>query len=103
MSYYGSALPDLLGLAEHPGVDQVPPTEVTARQLHHFGLADRFLGHPTVEQIRDILVQQDNVTFETYDADHAFDNDDFYLYDGAASALAWQRTLAFLEQHLPVG
>jgi len=103
VSYYGSALPELLGLAEHPGVDQVPPTEFTARQLHHFGLADRFLGRPTVEQIRDILVRQDNVTFETYDADHAFDNDDFFLYDGAASALAWQRTLAFLEQHLPIG
>jgi carboxymethylenebutenolidase len=44
------------------------------------------------------------VWFETYDgANHAFDNADFVMHHPEASALAWQRSLAFLGEHLPVG
>jgi carboxymethylenebutenolidase len=44
------------------------------------------------------------VRFETYEgADHAFDNPDFALHHPQASALAWQRTLSFLNEHLAVG
>jgi carboxymethylenebutenolidase len=104
VSYYGSALSELLGLAEEPapGVPVVGAGAVTATSLHHFGLADRFLGRPMVERIRDTLSPQEQVRFETYDgADHAFDNDDFHLYDADASALAWQRTADFLAERLP--
>jgi carboxymethylenebutenolidase len=55
-----------------------------------------------VESIRDVLSPQDTVTFETYEADHAFDNDDFHLYDADSSATAWSRTEAWLAEHLPV-
>ena len=76
---------------------------MSAPSLHHFGLADRFLGRPMVEQIRDTLSPLEQVTFETYeDADHAFDNEDF-MHHAQASALAWERTVAFLARHLPAG
>jgi carboxymethylenebutenolidase len=104
VSYYGSGLPELLGLAPpEPGVPVLDPASVTAASLHHFGLADSFLSRPTVEKIRDTLNAFDQVDFETYEgADHAFDNDDFHLYDADASALAWKRTAEFLRTRLPV-
>ena len=102
VSYYGSALPELLGLAEQPGVDVVDPAEVAMPSLHHFGAADSFLERPVVEAVRDVLVRQPSVTFELYeDGDHAFDNDEFPLYGAEESALAWQRTADFLARHLP--
>ena len=94
VSYYGSGLPDLLGLAP----------SVTAPSLHHFGLADDYIPADTVGRIRDAVTAGGSVVqFETYEgANHAFDNDDFFLHDAGASALAWDRTLHFLGEHLPV-
>ena len=95
VSYYGSALPDLLGLAP----------QVTAPSLHHFGSADDYIPVESVERIREaVTAGGTEVQFETYEgANHAFDNDDFFLFHGSASALAWERTLGFLGEHLPVG
>jgi carboxymethylenebutenolidase len=96
VSYYGSALPDLLDLAP----------QVTAPSLHHFGTADSYIDADARERIRDAVTSAPGgpVVFETYEgADHAFDNDDFPLHDPQASATAWARTLAFLAEHLPVG
>jgi carboxymethylenebutenolidase len=96
VSYYGSALPDLLHLAPN----------VSAASLYHFGLADQFLDNATVERIREAVTSAPGgpVRFETYEgADHAFDNPDFALHHPQASALAWQRTLSFLNEHLAVG
>jgi carboxymethylenebutenolidase len=103
VSYYGSALPELLGLAPPwPGVPVLDPGSVSAPSLHHFGLIDQFLGRPMVEQIRDTLSPLEQVAFETYEgADHAFDNPDFPLHNAQASALAWERTVAFLGTHMP--
>ena len=42
VSYYGSALPNLLGLAP----------DVTSPSLHHFGTADAYIPPETVERIR---------------------------------------------------
>ena len=93
VSYYGSSIPDLLPLAD----------QVTAPSLHHFGLADSFIEPEKVVQVRD-AVAGDDVEFETYEgADHAFDNPDFHYHHPEASALAWERTVAFLGRHLPVG
>jgi carboxymethylenebutenolidase len=94
VSYYGSALPGLLHLAP----------DVTAPSLHHFGLADDYIPADTVEQIREaVTAGPAQVQFESYPgANHAFDNDDFFLFDEAASTLAWERTLRFLGDHLPV-
>jgi len=94
VSYYGSAIPDLLDLAP----------QVTAPSLHHFGTADAYIDGATVERIRVAVTAGDaTVEFETYEgANHAFDNSDFVLHHPDASALAWQRTLAFLARELPV-
>jgi carboxymethylenebutenolidase len=95
VSYYGSSLPNLLHL--------VP--QVRAPSLHHFGLADDFLIPEVVETVRAAVVAGPaDVRFETYDgANHAFDNSDYGLHHPEASALAWQRTLEFLHERLPVG
>ncbi|RYC05274.1 dienelactone hydrolase family protein [Nocardioides zhouii] len=98
VSYYGSALPDLLGVVEaDPRVTVVGPEAVTAPSLHQFGMTDQFLTRPVVEQIQGLLEPLPNVTWHGYEtADHAFDNPDFFLYDAEASRLAWERTSAWL-------
>ncbi len=105
VSYYGSALPDLLGVVEaDPRVTVVGPEAVTAPSLHQFGMTDQFLTRPVVEQIRALLEPLPNVTWFGYEtADHAFDNPDFFLHDADASQLAWRRTSDWLAEHLTRG
>lgn len=92
VSYYGSALPGL--------VDTV---EVKAPSLHHFGLADSFIDTETVRRIEAAVTAKAATTFHTYDgADHAFDNPDLQWHHPEASAEAWERTVAFLGEHLPL-
>ncbi|MDO9379166.1 MAG: dienelactone hydrolase family protein [Nocardioidaceae bacterium] len=91
VSYYGSALPDLLHLADR----------VTAPSLHHVGTSDAYLGAEAVEKIR-AAVDGPHTRFETYEgADHAFDNPMPAFHHADASARAWQTTAAFLGEHLP--
>jgi carboxymethylenebutenolidase len=55
-----------------------------------------------VERITQVLVGRPDVRVETYSgADHAFDNPDFSMHHPEASALAWERTVAFLADRLP--
>lgn len=105
VSYYGSALPELVGVVEDdPRVAPVGPEAVTAPSLHHFGMADQFLTRPVVEQVQQRLEPLPNVTWFSYEtADHAFDNADFFLHDAEASALAWRRTSEWLAEHLTRG
>ena len=91
VSYYGSALPELLELAP----------QVRCPSLHHFGLADDYIPATEVARIREAVTAGGDVVFETYEgANHAFDNDDLFLHDAPSSRLAWERTLAFLRRHL---
>lgn len=106
VSYYGSALPELLGIEPFDPSEVtlavIEPGEVSAPSLHHWGLADSFVSQPVVEQICFLLRTQPHVTVETYEGGgHAFDNDDFMFYDAALADLAWHRTLAFLAEQLP--
>ncbi len=98
VSYYGSALPDLLGVGEpDPRVTVVGPEGVRAPSLHHFGMADQFLTRPVVEEVQGLLEPLPHVTWHGYEtADHAFDNPDFFLHDPDASRLAWERTSSWL-------
>ena len=90
VSYYGSALPNLLDLAP----------AVTAPSLHHVGEADSYLPMDVVGRVRD-AVDGEDVEFHTYPgADHAFDNTRPEFHHPEASALAWQRTLDFLDRQL---
>ena len=105
VSYYGSALPDLLGVVDpDPRVTVVGAEAVTAPSLHQFGMTDQFLTRPVVEQIQALLEPLPNVTWFGYEtADHAFDNPDFFLHDPETSRVAWERTSTWLAEHLTRG
>ena len=91
VSYNGSALPGLVDVVE-----------VQAPSLHHFGLADSFIDTETVRRIEAAVTAKAATTFHTYDgADHAFDNPDMPWHHPEASSAAWDRTVAFLAEHLP--
>jgi carboxymethylenebutenolidase len=93
VSYYGSTLPDLLDLAPR----------VTCPSLYHFGAADSYLDGPVIQAItRAVTADGRPATVELHDgADHAFDNDDFFLHHPDASRRAWGTTLGFLGEYLP--
>jgi carboxymethylenebutenolidase len=88
VSYYGSALPRLLDLT------------VDAPSLHHFGEADDYLGPDVVDQIVKTVDGPENEIHRYPGAGHAFDNPLPAFHHAEASALAWQRTTAFLSSHL---
>ncbi|MDO5502004.1 MAG: dienelactone hydrolase family protein [Actinomycetia bacterium] len=96
VSYYGSALPSLLGLAEH----------VDCPSLHHFGTSDSYIPMEQVEQIREAVTaggSREQVRFELHDgADHAFDNPSPMFHHEQASERAWEQTTSFLSETLPV-
>ena len=91
VSYYGSALPNLLDLA--PKVDAV--------SLHHFGDADDYLSPATVDQIVAAVHSPDNEIYRYPGAGHAFDNPMPAFHHPEAAALAWSRTESFLSRRLP--
>ena len=94
VSYYGSSLPQLLDLAPR----------VTCPSLHHFGTADDFLDAEAVAAITSAVTAEGRpARVELHEgANHAFDNDDFVLHHPEASRRAWETTVAFLREHLPV-
>jgi carboxymethylenebutenolidase len=94
VSYYGSAIPGLLHLAD----------SVTVPSLHHFGLSDDYIDADTVEAVRKaVTAGNDAVVFETHDeANHAFDNPHFMNFHESASGNAWESTERFLAEWLPV-
>ncbi|WP_353950048.1 dienelactone hydrolase family protein [Knoellia sp. S7-12] len=93
VSYYGSALPSLLGLAP----------DVTTPSLHHFGDSDDYIPMDTVREIEQaVTAGHDDVTFVTHPgADHAFDNPSPMFHHEGASQEAWAKTVAWLREHLP--
>lgn len=92
VSYYGSALPGLLGVAD----------QVDCPQLHHFGESDSFIAAEQVAAIRTAVEAGGKAEFHTYPgADHAFDNPLPVFHHAAASEAAWPRTVEFLQRTLP--
>jgi carboxymethylenebutenolidase len=93
VSYYGSALPQLL--------DLVP--KVTCPSLHHFGTADDYIPIETVQTISAaVTAGSPPAEVELHEgANHAFDNPDFAFHHRQASEQAWQQTLSFLRKELP--
>lgn len=92
VSYYGSALPQLLELA--PRVDMP--------SLHHFGSDDAYIDADSVARIRQAVTANPQTEFYTYPgAGHAFDNPHPAFHHPEASRQAWDRTAEFLTRHLP--
>ncbi|TCO51531.1 carboxymethylenebutenolidase [Kribbella antiqua] len=86
VSYYGSALPQLLELAPN----------VTSASLHHFGDDDAYLP------VDDIVGALGDAEIHRYPgAGHAFDNPMPAFHHAEASELAWRRTVEFLSRQLP--
>lgn len=82
-----------------------PSAEDAARikaplQLHYAGMDERInAGWPRYEE----ALKAAGVRYEAHvypGTQHGFNNDTTPRYDAAAAALAWQRTLAFFNQHL---
>ena len=84
-SYYGGGTPTL--------VDRTPVVPM----LMHYGEHDHAIPLADVEQLRAAWPQ---VTFHIYDAQHGFNCDQRASFHAASAALAEERTLAFLGQHL---
>jgi carboxymethylenebutenolidase len=87
VSYYGGELPSKAGLVSHCPV------------LAHFGTRDKTIPIEGVNIFTKAQADADPaVVTHIYEADHGFNCDARGQYDGDAAALAWQRTLAFLDQ-----
>jgi carboxymethylenebutenolidase len=94
VSYYGS------GVAG--GLDQAGA--VTCPVIFHFGDNDPYLPNEQVDAIRASVGDRPDVEIHVQaGAGHAFDNHEAAMFwNEAAAAAAWERTVAFLQQHLPV-
>lgn len=93
------AVVDFYGI--HPKV-VIDPARVKAPVLGHFGRKDRGCPPESGFALRDAVnAVGGRMEVHEYDAGHAFFNDARpQRYDADAAALAWDRTLAFLTQHL---
>lgn len=93
VSWYGSALPDLL--------DAGPA--VTAPSLHHFGLSDDYLRPDVVARMEATLTAAGATVLTYAGAGHAFDNPAPEFHSADASRAAWGATVAWLAEHAPTG
>ena len=92
--YYGSAINDMLGQVG----DLDCPT------MFHYGTKDPWIPADKIAEVEAAVAGRPGVEFYRYDAGHAFSNWDApSLYDEAAAAQAWDRTLGFLGRHLGDG
>jgi len=93
VSYYGSALPNLLDSA----------ADVRAPSLHHFGLGDAYIPAETVQRIqRAVTAGPAAATVFTYDdAGHAFDNPLPDFHHAEAARQAWDNTVTWLSRIAP--
>jgi len=69
--------------------------------LGHFATKDRWINKAMVEDF-EAAMSEAGKTYEVfwYDANHAFANPTGARYDAADARLAWQRTMAYLEEQL---
>jgi carboxymethylenebutenolidase len=77
---------------------------LTAPVLGHYGTQDQMYPADAAREQQEQIRRESgaDVTFEFYEAGHAFHNDENTLgtYSPDDAALAWQRTVAFLHQQL---
>lgn len=95
VSYYGSGVAGNLDQAD----------EISCPILFHFGGSDPYLPSEDSQAVADRFadVEQATVLIQP-DAGHAFDNHLNPMFSNPpAAAAAWEATVAFLTEHLPVG
>jgi len=97
------AQPDRIrGLVSYYGLGEVEPGKRLPPILGHFAEDDEFEALADVRSTEQKLVESGGVAqFHVYSrTKHWFDEPSRPEFDKAASALAWQRTLDFLDTHL---
>ena len=93
VSYYGSGVPGML--------EQLDNIECPA--LFHFGDVDSYIPKDQVDSVVAAVAGRDGISVNIEHAGHAFDNHESAMfYDEAAATAAWPKTVAFLQEHLPV-
>ena len=94
VSYYGSAIPDALGLAG----------QVRCPILFHFGGSDDRIPVDKQEAVRNAFAHHPGTEFHVHEgAGHAFDNhNSAVMHHERASREAWAETADFLKRTLPV-
>lgn len=85
VSYYGGGNTQLVG------------KPATAPLMFHYGLKDT---HITAADRAAVASANPDAPLYEYEADHGFNCDRRDSYDAASAAVAWQRTLAFLAEHV---
>ena len=91
MSYYGSGINDMLGMAP----------QIECPMLFHFGERDPYIPTEQIDAVEQAMAGHADVAVERYDAGHAFSNWDApTFYRQQPADLAWERTLAFLAEQL---
>ena len=95
VSYYGSAVPDLLSMAD----------QVTCPILFHFGTGDAYLPLARAEEVRTAFGSRPDAEVHLHQgAGHAFDNSFAPQFSQPKHAqVAWEQTVGFLRRYLPVG
>lgn len=90
--YYGSAINDMLGVADH----------LECPTLFHYGTEDPYISEESIAQVEAAVAGRPGVELYRYDgAGHAFSNWDLpSMYHQPAADLAWSRTLEFLDRSL---
>jgi carboxymethylenebutenolidase len=92
-----------------PPLEYVDASRITSPLMGHFAIHDGFFKIDQVDRLEQTLQAAGvRYTFHRYDAGHAFASDDPIIHtvglkkNAAAADQAWNRTLAFFEQHLGV-
>ena len=94
VSYYGSAVNRMLDLAPR----------VECPVLFHYGAEDPYIPTEQIDEVEQAFAGRRDVVLHRYAAGHAFSNWDApSMYDEAASRVAWERTLRFLDEILRPG
>lgn len=84
-----------------PPAEAGDPGRIDAPVQGHFALQDTFFPSAAVDEFEQRLGRgASSHEIFRYDAAHAFGNEEGASHDARATALAWQRTLRFLEQNL---
>jgi carboxymethylenebutenolidase len=94
ISYYGSGIADRLDAAD----------QIACPILFHYGDSDPFIPNEQSEAVAAKFASNDTATvLVKAGAGHAFDNHEAaQFHNPTAAAAAWDETVAFLRQHLPV-
>lgn len=99
-----AAVPELGAAVPFYGIPSPGPdySRVQAPILAHFAARDQWAKPEGAQQLKQQLeALGKSMELHVYDADHAFVNDTRpEVYNPAAAALAWDRSVEFLKQHL---